>query len=284
MNCLCPMTIRNPSKTGKPYIKVPCGKCEACVLNRASQWYTRLLIQQRYSESAVFVTLTYNDDHLPMRVTEDGVIVADVCKQDIRHFHARLRKSLGPSKSKKLKYFLISEYGPNPENGWLHRPHYHGIYFNLQPHDYDTLKKAWNQGFVTFGEINDNRLRYVSGYVTEKLFIPPDVEKLFTFISNGIGNDYIRDYSSFHEGRSDRFFVPLNGRKMVMPRYLKERLYTPALRKEFADKCEARASQAFENDLQRVGGNEERLFELYHDIRANYVRKVRNKHKKKQNG
>lgn len=284
MNCFTPMTIKNPKVTGKEYIKVPCGKCEACVMNRASQWYVRLLMQQRYSDNAVFVTLTYNDEHLPLRITEDGVLLADVCREDVRHYHARLRKSLGPTKSKALKYFLISEYGPNPTNGWLHRPHYHAIYFNLDKEDYGKLERAWKAGFVQFGELTEGRIRYVSGYVTEKLFIPSDVERTFSFISNGIGASYVQSSADFHDGQLDRVFVPINGRKKVMPRYYKERLYSEAQRSIFADQCEERASRKWDNDLRRCGGDLDELFRRYHDQRANTVRKLRNKHKIKKNG
>lgn len=277
------MTIKNPKQTGKMYIKVPCGKCEACVRNRASQWFVRLLMQQRYSGNSVFVTLTYDDQHLPYRVTDDGVLLADVCREDIRHYHARLRKSLGV-KSQKLKYFLISEYGPNPSNGWLHRPHYHAIYFNLDTEDYPKVERAWRCGFIQFGELCEERIRYVSGYVTEKLFLPPDVERTFSFISNGIGLDYVENYREFHKNRIDRFFVPVDGRKEVMPRYYKERLYSDAQRAIFELDCAARAERKFDNDLRACGGDVDKLAERYHDQRANYVRKLRKQHKNKKNG
>lgn len=284
MQCFCPITVKNPKVSGKPYIKVPCGKCEACVMNRASQWYSRLLMQFRYSDSATFVTLTYDDDHLPLRLDENGVPVADVSKEDIRHYHARLRRYLGPAKSRKLKYFLISEYGPNPTNGFLNRPHYHAIYFNLQSSDYDVLSFAWKNGFVSFGDCTEGRIRYISGYVTEKLFQPVGVSPVFSFISNGIGSEYIKDYSDFHSGYFDRFYLPLEGQKKVLPRYYKERLYSEVERKVFADSCESRADMAFENDLRRFGNDIHELERRYYDQRSNYVRKLRNKHKKKQNG
>ena len=283
MRCLCPMTIKNPNQSGPRYIKVPCGKCEACVQRRASDWFVRLFFQNKVSKNSVFVTLTYDDDHLPLRVT-DGRPYADVSKSDVRHFLVRLRRYLGPEKSRKLKYFLISEYGPNPTNGFLHRPHYHAIFFNLDPEDYPTLDFSWKAGFTTFGEINEERMRYVSGYSTEKLFCPPGVAPLFAFISNGIGESYIDDFCNFHEDQLDRFFVPMDGQKLSLPRYYKERLYTDAQRKVFSDNCEKRADRVYDNDLRRFGGDIHALEGRYQDQRANYVRRLRKKHKKKQNG
>ena len=114
-------------------------------MNKAAEWFARLRIQQRYSDTATFVTLTYNDAHLPPpRVDSEGFRHYDVSKDDIRYYHYRLRKSLGPEKSRKLKYFLVSEYGPNPDNGWLYRPHYHAIYFNLNELDRPKVERAWN--------------------------------------------------------------------------------------------------------------------------------------------
>lgn len=253
-------------------------------MNRASQWYSRLLMQLRYSDSATFVTLTYDDEHLPLRLDENGVPVADVSKKDIRLYHARLRRYLGPAKSRKLKYFLISEYGPNPTNGFLHRPHYHAIYFNLNTSDYDVLTFAWKNGFVSFGECTEGRIKYVSGYCTEKLFQPAGVQPIFSFISNSIGLDYVNSYKDFHESNLDRFFIPIEGTKKVLPRYYKERLYTPAQRQVFSERCQERGDISYEHDLARFGGDIHALETRYYEQRSNYVRKLRNKHKKKQNG
>ena len=151
MQCYSPIHIKNEGAESlrKSWRTVPCGKCPACVANKASQWYTRLLMQQRYSDNAVFVTLTYADQHLPnVRWDEQGNWNIDVSKDDIRHYHYRLRKALGPEKSKRLKYFLVSEYGPNPSGtsvyGAIERPHYHAIYFNLDRDDYHEVEKAWS--------------------------------------------------------------------------------------------------------------------------------------------
>lgn len=283
MRCFAPMSVPNPKPIGLRFIKVPCGKCEACVMNRAQQWYVRLYFQAKGSANAVFVTLTYAPEHLPLRIV-NGKPVADVSKDDVRHFLVRLRRYLGSWKSKRLKYFLVSEYGPNPEDGVIYRPHYHAIFFNLASEDYETLVFAWKKGFVTFGELIDERIRYVSGYCTEKLFCPPDVAPLFTFISNGIGYDYVDQYRDFHEGQLDRFFVPVNGKKAILPRYYKERLYSKAEMDVFAQRVEKQADNKFLHDLATFGGDVARLERRYYEQRADYVRKLNKKHKKKQNG
>ena len=284
MNCFAPISVMNP-KTNKR-MRVPCGKCEACVQNRASQWFTRLLMQWRDSQCATFVTLTYSDECLPLRFDLEGKPVADVSKEDIRYFLVRLRRYLRPDQSRKMKYFLISEYGPSPLQGefLVHRPHYHGIFFNLVPESYETLTFAWKKGFTSFSPVTEGRIKYVSGYMTEKLFVPSGVAPLFSNISQGIGLSYVDKYRSFHEGNLDRVYCPIDGQKRVMPRYYKERLYDESEREEYASYCSAKADLAYQNDLNRLGGDEIALSQRYHDLRANYVRKLRNKHKKKQNG
>lgn len=284
MNCFAPITVKNPKVSGPEFIRVPCGKCEACVQNRASQWYTRLLMQWRDSQCAVFVTLTYSDENLPIRIGADGFPVADVSKEDIRYFLVRLRRYLRPDQSRKMKYFLISEYGPAPQTGIVHRPHYHGLFFNLEPESYDVLTFAWKKGFTTFSLVTEGRIKYVSGYMTEKLFVPSGAAPLFSNISQGIGLSYVDKYRSFHQGNPDRMFCPIDGQKRVLPRYLKDRLYDDAEKAAFSRFCEERAERSWQNDFKSCGQDVEKLHARYHDIRANYVRKLRKKHKKKQNG
>lgn len=282
MQCFSPIHVPDPKHEGK-LNTVPCGKCPACVQNRSVDWYVRLKFESQLAENCVFVTLTYDDDHLPTpRVDDEGRIHFDVSKDDLIHYHYRLRKSLG-SRSKKVKYFAVSEYGPNPENGWLFRPHYHIIYINLMPYEYDLVEKAWNKGFTTFGEITDGRIRYVSGYCTEKLFVPSGAKPSFLLASKGLGSLYVSQYRTFHEGQLDRFFVPLEGKKYPMPRYYKERLFSDLERRVFAKKMEQQSEEKYQKDLHACNGDVDRLQSLYHDVRANFVRKLRKKHKKKQN-
>lgn len=47
------------------YEYVPCRKCEECISIRKSQWCFRALVETDHSKYADFVTLTYDNDHLP---------------------------------------------------------------------------------------------------------------------------------------------------------------------------------------------------------------------------
>lgn len=290
MQCYSPIHIKNEGAESlrKPWRTVPCGKCPACVANKASQWYTRLLMQQRYSDNAVFVTLTYADENLPpVRWDEQGNWNIDVSKDDIRHYHYRLRKALGPEKSRRLKYFLVSEYGPSPTGvsvyGAINRPHYHAIYFNLNRDDYHEVEKAWNKGFTEFGEVTEGRIRYVAGYVIEKNFTPVGRLPVFTFISNGIGKEYVARKASYHNDVS-RMFVPDHGRKLPLPRYYKELLFDEGQRAVFSKICEERSERTYRSDLEKFDGDVDALEKRYTEIRQNFMRLQYQKRKKKKNG
>lgn len=287
MKCFAPIHIRKDDPDGGSY--VPCGKCPACVANKASQWYVRIKQQLRDSWNAVFVTLTYDSDDLPdARIDNDGYANFDVNRDDIRLYHYRLRKSLGES-SKELKYFLVSEYGPNPDvdpafGFAFERPHYHVIYFNIKREDYEKINQAWNKGNVVFGdEITEARIRYLAGYCIEKCFVPCGRKPNFANISNGMGLSYIARMSEWHSGDVSRMYVPNHGRRLPMPRYYKERLYSDAQCGLFAEKCKEAADISYNADLERFGGDHVKLSQYYSDVRANFIRKQREKHKKRKN-
>lgn len=283
MQCLTPIHVVNNKDPAKGVLTVPCGKCPACSENKAAQWYVRLKSEAEVSENCVFVTYTYNDLSLPEpRKDEAGFYHYDVSRYDVQHLHYRIRKSLG-YRSRKLKYFLVSEYGPNPINGWLFRPHYHAIYFNLMPDDYYIVEKAWNKGFTEISQVTDDRIRYVSGYSIEKLFVPPGAAPSFSLISNGIGQSYVEKMKSFHKGNSDRMLAYVDGKRYPLPRYLKERLYNETERAAFAKVCELKGEQQYEKDLAACGGDQNMLMERYREIRSDYLRKRLQKHKKRKN-
>ena len=72
---------------------------------KRQQWAFRLQQELKVSSSSHFVTLTYNEENLTK--SKDGIPI--VSKRDIQLFIKRLRKALP---SYKLRYFLVSEYGP----------------------------------------------------------------------------------------------------------------------------------------------------------------------------
>ena len=268
MDCFNPIGVRNPSYKGIAgtymYNFVPCGKCEACLRRKQNEWFSRMKVESRHWDFSLFVTLTYDEEKCPLSVKKD----------DVQKFFKRLRADL-PGRS--FKYFLCSEYGP--ENG---RPHYHAIIFGLGYRDASVIEKAWNNGFIKVDLVNDNRIRYVTGYIIEKNFVPRGKDSLFTLISKGIGAHYLEDCKDFHT-HIDRMYIPDYSSRLKMPRYLKEKLYSKGQRKAFAEKCQNDANERVAKQIADLGFEEWKR--INYSFTRSFIRKMQNSHKrKKQNG
>lgn len=153
-------------------VPVPCGQCIGCRLEKSRQWAIRCKHEADMHDKNCYITLTYNDDHLPI----DGSV-------NMRHFQLfmkRLRKKYG-----KVRFFHCGEYGENNR-----RPHYHACIFGWRPSDLILLKHEngfplytslqlsdlWTDpktktpiGFVTVGEVTFQSAAYVARYITKKI-------------------------------------------------------------------------------------------------------------------
>lgn len=159
-----PLTF-DPAESSGVTLQVPCGRCIGCRLDRVRDWTDRLMLEHRHHDEAIFVTLTYHPDKLPL----GGTLVP-------RHFTLflkRLRKSL----PQKIRFFHCGEYGSQ-----LSRPHYHAIIYGYKPKDAilikggefplytsPTLESIWGHGFITFGDVTRQSCAYVAGYVVKKI-------------------------------------------------------------------------------------------------------------------
>lgn len=123
---------RNQAYDTGHQLQVPCGKCIGCRLERSRQWAIRCMHEASLYEDNCFITLTYNDDHLPSNGSLD--------KTHFQKFLKRLRKSIYPQK---LRYYHCGEYGD--EGG---RPHYHAIIFGWSPSDKVLISTEDKQGIT----------------------------------------------------------------------------------------------------------------------------------------
>lgn len=208
--CITPMFRREYN------VNVPCGRCPVCVKKRVSSWSVRLLKEADVSTSALFVTLTYATDNVP--ITPNGWMSLD--KTDLQKFFKRLRKH----HEHKIKYYAVGEYGTK-----THRPHYHVILYNSTA---EAVCKAWTLGHVHIGQLTPASCGYTLKYISkEKRTQKPndDRKAIFSVMSKGIGKHYVDDPANrkWHLAALDeRYFVPAgNGVKASMPRYYRERLY-----------------------------------------------------------
>lgn len=94
----------------------PCGKCSICREKKRYDWTCRNLLELAASKFALFLTFTYDDDHL---IYKNGI--PTVSKKEFQNYIKRIRKHYEP---KKIRYFGCGEYG-----GINSRPHYHALLY-----------------------------------------------------------------------------------------------------------------------------------------------------------
>lgn len=147
-------------------IAVPCGQCIGCRLERSRQWAMRCLHESELHEENCYLTLTFDDEHLP----EGG----SVNVRDLQLFFKKLRKRYA---SARIRYFACGEYGEG-----LRRPHYHALLFGFDFPDRvfgrmsgqfrlytsEILSELWGNGMCWVGDVTFESAAYVARYVLKK--------------------------------------------------------------------------------------------------------------------
>lgn len=147
---------------------VPCGQCIGCRLERSRQWAVRIMHEVQMHEENSYVTLTYDDEHLPFRGMLD--------RRDFQLFMKRLRKFFG---NERISFFHCGEYGEDKD-----RPHYHAVLFGVwfpdcrlrkynergEPlYESATLARLWGKGDCLVGAVEFDSARYVAKYCVKKI-------------------------------------------------------------------------------------------------------------------
>lgn len=214
MDCSFPVKVGNNT--------FPCGRCIACRINRTSEWTLRLMLEQELWDNSAFITLTYDDEHLPVDEA--------LHKEDLQRFFKRLRKDLD-LENRKIKYFACGEYGDLKK-----RPHYHAIVFGLglSEHDRQLLKDNWRfcapylfeRNMKGVGTVTPDSMRYVTGYIQKKYTgklaeeVYQGKQPPFQLQSQGLGLRYFQNIKdkSFDDG-----YILDRGHKVPIPRYFKKK-------------------------------------------------------------
>lgn len=213
-------------------------------------------------ENNSFITLTYDEEHLPHR--------GQLQHKDFADFVKRARKKY------KFIYYMAGEYGTL--NG---RPHFHAGLFG---HDWDdkkplkitesgeriytsaSLDKLWGQGFTSTAEVTFESMAYVARYCMSKITgdMAEEHYKRFDYLgeyqlnpeynvfSNGIGKSWLNKYES------DVYtydYVIVNGVKTRPPKYY-DRIFGAKNEKELQALKDERAQLAYE---RRADNTPERL-------------------------
>lgn len=148
-------------------IELPCGQCIGCKLERSRQWAMRCMHEASLNTQNCFITLTYNEEHIP----NDHSLK----KPHFQKFIKRLRKRIEPIK---IRYYMCGEYGDQTS-----RPHYHALIFNYDFPDKiyyttkgdndlyisPTLEKLWGKGISTIGNVTFASAAYIARYCTKKI-------------------------------------------------------------------------------------------------------------------
>lgn len=167
--CTTPLAL----KSG---VIVPCSKCPECKARRVSAWSLRLMRQDSVSDTSHFITLTYDNEHLP----RSGNGLLTLSKRDLQLFFKRLRfLHVEMGISQKIKYYVCGEYGFNTK-----RPHYHAIIFNVLP---DKIADCWKHGTIHIGTISEASVGYTLKYISKGSTVPrhsrDDRQKEFSLMS-----------------------------------------------------------------------------------------------------
>lgn len=222
-------------------VELPCGQCIGCRLERSRQWAMRCVHEASLHQDNIFITLTYDNDHLPPG--------SSLYYPDFQLFMKRLRVHTERHTNRDIgvRFYMCGEYGEN-----FGRPHYHAIMFNYDLEDKkiwkierdnplytsQTLTDLWGKGHTSIGGVTFQSAAYVARYIMKKVtgdgaedhytWIDPETGEIiyrapeFTNMSRkpGIAGKW------FDKFQGDVFpddFVVLNGKKVTPPRFYTNR-------------------------------------------------------------
>lgn len=217
-------------------LKLPCGRCIGCRLDRSQAWAVRCLHEAQMHEHNVFVTLTYNEQSCPLSL-EYG---------DFQKFLKRLRKLKG-----KVRYFCCGEYGELGD-----RPHFHALLFGVFFEDRELLsdsskgrlyrssqlERLWPFGYSSIGDVCFETANYVASYCVKKvngdrakqhytrldartgelLEVSPEFGRMS--LKPGIGADWFSKFNGDVFGYDRDGVVLAGGRKVKAPRFYDKKL------------------------------------------------------------
>ena len=238
---------------GTSDMAVPCGFCVGCLLEKRQQWSLRCRHEASCWDHNVFLTLTYDDEHLDWKGSLD--------KEHPKLFLRYLRRELSGvscapnSAAKPIRVFGCGEYGTQRQ-----RAHYHMLLFNVRFEDNERygertytsklVSRLWPYGSHLIGDLTDASASYVAGYALKKVqailresaygVVNPETgewaerEREYNFCSTkpGIGQYWYAKYKN--ELRHG--YVVMDGRTVSVPRFYDKKLRcdAPALHEEMS--------------------------------------------------
>lgn len=216
--CHHPRLILN--KSTNQLQRVACGKCSFCLNNKADILSQLCSIEENSYKYTLFVTLTYDNEHIPCFTFEEassgynllslnprvpvpnGTYINDFSDpinitpkainsllkrssvvyqgqkalsfapiRDLQLFLKRVRKQLSYFSDEKIKYFAVSEYGPEHL-----RSHWHILLFfncpKLKENIKNVINTCWEYGFTCTSFSRCSTSSYLASYVNSFTSIP----------------------------------------------------------------------------------------------------------------
>lgn len=181
MKCKYPTVF--PSTKGVP---VKCGRCRHCRINKRNEWTHRIMLEAMNHSSNVFLTVTYDNDHLPRDEfyhPKTGQVFAPLSVNPDHHrlFLNKLRGKLYEKTGQLFRFYGIGEYGER-----LERPHYHYALFGF-PRCTDgaryvgrrfipcscpscsLISDVWSKGHIFSGDLTLASAAYIADYLNKNL-------------------------------------------------------------------------------------------------------------------
>ncbi|ALS03791.1 VP4 [Gokushovirus WZ-2015a] len=198
---------------------IPCNKCLGCKMDYAKEKAKRLELESKYTIGNWFITLTYDEEHIP----KNGRIPT-LKKEELIKYIKNIRRYNEYNYNCKIRFLASGEYG-----GQTKRPHYHIILLNAQIEDlaplmvkndtvYYTSKimsQKWNKGQIMIARANTSTNYYTAGYCEKKAVKQEDFtlkEPEFIIQSRNLGKQYYEDNKEklFTEEKAIIGGVPMN--------------------------------------------------------------------------
>lgn len=215
---------------------LPCGQCWQCRLERSRQWAVRCVHEAQMHKSNCFITLTYDDAHIPKDYS-----------LHYPHYQDFMRRLRYVYRERNVRFYMCGEYGEITR-----RPHYHACLFNVNFEDrryWKTddgmrvdrsliLDRLWPMGHAAVGDVTFESAAYVARYIMEKMtgdkaakhyeVIDDETGEIFNRVPEfthmslkpGIGAGWYERFKSdvYPEGK-----VVVRGKKTNSPKYYDRR-------------------------------------------------------------
>lgn len=277
MSCFKPLTAWKAGKTLRfkypeagtfneyTEIKLPCRRCIGCRVDRETEWSVRMMHEAEQHKHNEFVTLTYDEDHLPWDNSLDH--------SHVQQFIRALRKKT----KQKIRFYVAGEYGEQRS-----RPHYHLILFGLKLTDkiqvaeksYRSalLTEVWGMGTVDIGQnVTRASCVYVAGYMLKDSMKEWEIDfewpnlitgemrprkPPYSKMSNrpGVGKAW---YEKFGSDVFPNDFVVMDGKKHRSPQYYRRLL--EAENPELFQELRKRRKEALQDEKYLENNTPERL-------------------------